>query len=210
MADAYPLQWPAGWPRTEDRQSARFKTRFARARDELIRELELMGAPNWSTVISSNVPLRRDGLPYARQAEPSDPGVAVYFRIGDRSLVMACDRWDRVVDNLQALRLSIGAIRGLERWGPSQITERAFTGFAALPSGEQEDPLADLLIPDRPWHLVLEVPPQAPLAVIAEARRRLARRYHPDGSDPDYARMVEINAAFDEAMKERLAQEARR
>lgn len=91
----YPLAWPVGQPRTPEsrRENAAFKVDFRRARDETIHSLNLLGARN--VILSSNVPLRHDGLPYANVAEPRDPGVAVYFerRIASewRSFVIACD-----------------------------------------------------------------------------------------------------------------------
>lgn len=40
----YPLYWPEGRPRTSSwsRETARFETTFARARDEIVRQIELM------------------------------------------------------------------------------------------------------------------------------------------------------------------------
>src|SRR3546814_3202380 len=76
-AEAFPLAWPVGWPRVARRKSAPFGMTMAAARDHLMNELRLMGARY--PVLSTNVELRRDGLPYAIKREPDDPGVAVYF-----------------------------------------------------------------------------------------------------------------------------------
>ena len=90
----YPLAWPTGWPRTlaSDRERSRF--RKARAVDDqlsmsdatsrLIHECPLLGAVN--LVVSTNVAVRRDGLPYARQKTPED---LVETPAGDRTLVSA-------------------------------------------------------------------------------------------------------------------------
>ena len=60
---AYPLQWPAGWPRTRMPKLSKFGNyTFEQARRELMRELNLLGARN--VVISSNLRLRNDGFPY--------------------------------------------------------------------------------------------------------------------------------------------------
>ena len=40
---------------------------------------------------------------------------------------------------LMRLAKSIEAMRGIERWGPSQMMERTFTGFAALPEKSGSD-----------------------------------------------------------------------
>lgn len=110
-AEAYPLAWPAGWPRARRKSSAAFNLSFAKGRDELMRELRLMGARY--PVLSSNVPLRRDGLPYAAQREPDDPGVAVYFMWQGKQMTFACDRWDKVKDNVRAIGKTIEALRGV-------------------------------------------------------------------------------------------------
>jgi hypothetical protein len=193
--EAYPLCWPAGWKRLTDniyRDRARFGTSLAKARDELFRELELMGASQ--IILSTNIPTRRDGLPYAGMAQPKDPGAAVYFVKGrgesKRQMVFACDRWQKVEDNVQAIRLSVAALRGLERWGASDMLERAFTGFTALPAPEE---LAE------DWWRVLGVAPNASAAEIKAARNALARRFHPDnGSEPNAARMASVNRAYED------------
>jgi hypothetical protein len=66
MTTAYPLQWPDGRPRTpaHRRTKAAFSTTFAVARDNLVAEVRRLGGRN--LVISTNVPLRQDGLPSAR------------------------------------------------------------------------------------------------------------------------------------------------
>lgn len=110
MAEAHPLHWPAGWPRTKGRSRSRFDVTFAAARDGLMEQLRLMGARY--VILSTNVELRRDGLPYSKQSEPVDPGVAIYFEWHGKQMSFACDRWDRVRDNVRAIGKTIC---GLER-----------------------------------------------------------------------------------------------
>jgi len=139
-------------------------------------------------VLSTNIPLRRDGIPYAGQAQPQDPGVSIYFVRNGKRLVIACDCWDRVEDNLHSINLSVGAMRGLERWGCSDILDRAFTGFAALPPPEQKSN----------WWDVLGVDPRDSLAFIETSYRNRARYAHPDaGGSTD--KMARINCAIEEA-----------
>jgi len=90
MATAYPLYWPANRPRTVHRHASKFKVgkmSFARVRDELLNELKLMRAAK--VILSSNIPLRHDGLPLAGQPRVRDPGVAVYFHYKQREAVSA-------------------------------------------------------------------------------------------------------------------------
>lgn len=100
MSDmAFPLQWPAGWPRTERRKRALFQTTLHAARLGLYNELRLLGARD--VVISTNIPLRRDGEFRASfTGRLDDPGVAVYFTLHDEPRVIPCDRWHTLPDNL--------------------------------------------------------------------------------------------------------------
>lgn len=59
--EAYPLQRPPAWPRTEEPQWSRFDATQNEAQVGLHHELQLLGASD--VVISTNIPLRRDGLP---------------------------------------------------------------------------------------------------------------------------------------------------
>lgn len=137
MTEHYPLTWPTGWPRTKPlkREKAKFEVSFAKARDELLDELHRLGA--CAVVISSNIPVRKHGLPYATYKEPSDPGVAVYFRLRKKPTVLACDRWLLARDNLRAIGLHIAALRGIERWGVGSV-EQVFMGYEALPPASQQ------------------------------------------------------------------------
>lgn len=198
MTEAYPLAWPAGRPRTPagQRRRTQFKTRregngwlksitVAVARERLSRELERLGARY--TVLSTNMELRLDGQPRSDRAEPSDPGVALYFRLGDKPHCMPCDKWDTVGGNIAAIAGHIEALRAIERYGVQSL-EEAFSGFVALPEPG-----------NRPWRDVLECRNQAVTLDLVEAMyRRLARERHPDlgGSDE---MMAELNAAIESA-----------
>ena len=184
--EAYPLHWPQGWPLTpvERRASAAFKTRFAKARDELFNEIRLLGGRY--VVLSTNVELRRDGLPYAKRHQPEDTGVAVYFEYKGKSMVFACDRWRLVEDNVQAVRKTVEALRGIERWGASDMMELAFSGFEALPP------------PGRNWWEVLGVDRWASTGEINTAYRLLAKKFHPDKGGTAAA-MTELSKARAEA-----------
>lgn len=186
MTDAYPLAWPHGWPRTKSRQRARFDMTMDRATREVVNEIARLGGRY--VVISTNIPVRRDGLPYAN-ARPNnaDPGVAVYFERKGKQMVFACDKWDQVKDNIRAVCKTIEAMRGIERWGASDMMERAFSAFTAI------EP------PRSPWG-VLGVKPNATREEVEAAYRAKAKEVHPD-TGGSTAAMAELNQARDDALR---------
>lgn len=188
---AFPLHWPPGFPRVSVRYKSKFgEKNFGFARDNLIHEIDLLGGRK--IVLSTNVPLRADGLPYADNRRIADPGVAVYFDYREKPRVFACDKWSSTAENMWALAKTIDAIRGIARWGASDMLERAFTGFTALPASTSVR---------TPWQ-ILEVPRTATLEQLKNARIKLAQIHHPDhGGSAE--RMAEINRAYDAAIKER-------
>lgn len=183
--DAFPLSWPDGWPRTKHPKQSNFTASFVKVRDSLFAQIKLLGGTY--IVLSSNVPLRLDGLPRAGQPQPADKGVAVYFLRRGRQMVFACDRWNKVEDNMRAIEKTIDALRGVERWGASEMMERAFTSFEALP-------------PPRSCWDILGLRPGAPNDEIEKAYRSKARSAHPDTGGSDAA-MAELNRAREDALR---------
>lgn len=187
MTEAYPLHWPAGWPRTTRRSEARFDVTPDRARRDLLLQVERLGARY--PVISTNIKLRRDGIPYADEMRRKieDPGVAVYFERHGKQMVFACDKWTQVHHNIRAVTKTIDALRGIERWGASSMLERSLSAFEALPA------------PKTPWD-ILRVPPGSSVDAIKAAFRKRAQVAHPDHGGSDAA-MAELNWAYHEAMR---------
>lgn len=182
--EAFPLCWPLSRPRTNSRQNSRFSTSFAKARDHIVAEVNRLGGR--SAIISTNIELRRDGLPYASFTQPSDPGVALYFTYKGKQMCFCCDRYRKSEDNMHAISLTISALRGIARWGTGDMMESAFRGFAALPAPP---------VQDAP-HEVLGVAPNAAPNEIDYAYKRLAAQHHPDkGGSTE--QMAKINAARD-------------
>jgi hypothetical protein len=193
MTEAFPLQWPPGKPRTprarieRSRFSPGNRPQECRAVQE---ELARLGARN--VVISTNIRLRNDGLPYANDKAPADQGVAVYFTYAGGQKCFACDRWWTIEENLRAVWKSIEAIRGLERWGSKSFVDAAFTGFAALPAPGAA----------RAWWDVLGVSQHATVDQINAAYREKAKSAHSDAGGSDAA-MSELNVARDQGLKAR-------
>lgn len=198
---AYPLTWPAGWKRTQP--GLRTRASFGRkgpghtpggwvgkqhltieqAKQRVLDELRRFGVPDYNVIISTNLRLRNDGYPISKQAQPVDPGAAIYWKKDKQARCMAIDRYDRVADNLAAIAATLEAMRAIERHGGAAILDRAFTGFAALAA------------PEQPFQ-VLGVGANASKEEVERAYRLLALKHHPDrGGDEQH--MARINQARD-------------
>lgn len=206
-ATAYPLDWPVGWKRTAQRGKAKFlgkvgkyegppgqgqyvspeRITIGQAVDRVLAELRRFGVSSEKIVISTNLRLRQDGLPISKQANPTDPGAAVYWIKGkDEQRCMAIDRYDRIADNLAAIAATLEAMRAIERHGGAAILDRAFVGFKALAA------------PEQPFQ-VLGIGANASKDEIDRAYKRLAAEHHPDrGGDEHH--MARINAARDQLL----------
>lgn len=224
MAEAYPLNWPAGWKRTSvgDRRYGRFHgtamrqfshdpNRSYRAKTDLsvfeavkrVRfELKRLGVEEHTVVISTNIELRRDGLPRSDRRAPDDPGVAVYWRHpdSDRPQCMAIDLYDSVAGNLAAVAASIAALRAIERHGGAQILDRAFAGFNALPAtatttmGTES---AAVVLARRSRYVSERI--QADREIARTAYREAAAKSHPDagGSHEDFTLVQEAKRVLE-------------
>lgn len=186
---SYPLYWPEQWPRTapEDRKNARFDDRSVyQARRILAEEIRRFGATD--LIISTNLELKLDGTPRSSQREPTDRGVAVYFKRNGVDMALACDIYLTVEDNLWALCRTLQALRQIERDGSPALINRAFKGFAQL-----DDPDA------LPWWSTLHVKETATDEEILTAYRRLALVHHPDHGG-DAVEFDRLTKAYDQAM----------
>lgn len=201
MAEAFPLHWPDGWPRTAERNRRNARNRwnktegkrqrpwtFAEARDALFTELERFGATD--VVVSSNYKLTLNGLPSKNLGVPEDRGIAVYFALDGKPMVMAQDAYTRAEENLRALALVLKYLRGVEELGGGTMMEKAFAGFEALPSPEHV----------RQWWTILGVDRLASEVEIERAYREHAKARHPDAGG-SHASMAELNGAREAGLR---------
>jgi len=185
---AYPLHWPEGQKRTRFPTGSRFNVSPGQAINSLLKEIAMLGGRH--IVISSNQRLRKDGLPYSSGRMPDDRGVAVYFLFKDKQRCFACDKWDLMHDNIQAVKKTIEAIRGIQRWGSSEMVDRAFSGFDALPNMQEDD-----------WRVVLHCRGVTLLEEVRDKYMRLRSIHHSDKGGED-AEFVRIQKAWEQAQKE--------
>lgn len=192
---SYPLAWPSGWKRTElyRRKEGRFRNQknwitTAVAADRVLDSLSKMGIAD--VIISTNVEPTLSGRPRSGLAEPSDPGVAVYWKAKSWAThrVMAIDQYKSVADNLAAIAATLEAMRAIERHGGAVILERAFTGFTSLPSPND-------------WRHVMGFDTTPTLEQAKERYKQLSLQRHPDTGGSDAA-MAELNWAWECAERE--------
>lgn len=122
------------------------------------------------------------------RGEPSDPGAALFFTYQGEPVALACDRWNRVADNIAALAKHIEAMRGMDRWGVGTV-KQLFTGYVALPAPEQ-------------WWNVLDVDRNADRKTVRVAFIRASEKAHPDKPGGGSAAMMRVNLAWDAAQRD--------
>jgi DnaJ-domain-containing protein 1 len=211
MIEAYPLQWPTGFSRTRQPKRSQFRDRvwnggtlktvltIARAQDEIYEQLRLLlGKKTWQTlqdnecVISTNMRRRKsDGGIYSNEKKPEDSGVAVYFMYEGQMRVIACDAWLTVKENMHAIAKTIDAMRGIERWGASDMLNRMFTGFIGIPdkTGMSE------------WWHILGTHPNASPGEIKKAYRVKMKEVHPDVGGSEVL-AHQVDKAYREALQQ--------
>lgn len=170
------------------RQAAAFKKSLPEALKNLESQVRLMGGTG--LVLSSNCTL---GM-----SAPADPGVVAYFKWQGEAMAVPCDRWGTVAANVQAIALTLEAMRSMERWGAKHMIRSLFMGLKALPAPEA----------GKHWREVLGFPDAGAgvlpgAAEIEQHFRERAKRVHPDaGPEGSDAAMAELNAAREVALRE--------
>ncbi|SDS18976.1 hypothetical protein SAMN05216421_1068 [Halopseudomonas xinjiangensis] len=206
-----PLTWPHWFPRTpaRERKDGRFKTKnssgyshksltLQQACGRVLAELSKFTrhGHTWrcnpdTVIISTDLQLRRDGLPRSGQRAPADPGAAVYFNLDGRDRCIPCDTYNRIEDNIAAIAATIEALRTIERHG-SQMFEAAFVGFQGLPAPDQ--------VVGRSWRDVLNYY-GADLAEARQAYMRARKAAHEDhGGSSD--QFHQVQTAWAQAQQE--------
>jgi len=163
------------------------------ARTTLWCEMRRLGATHG--ILSTNVRLRVDGAPYSGAPQPSDRGAAVFFKLKGRDVALACDKWDRVEDNVYAISKHVEALRGQDRWGVGNV-EQAFRGYMALPERAESTEWW------KPLGLTINATPDQ----AKDAYRQLVRKFHPDNRETgDAEAFRRIQDAYEEFERQQTA-----
>lgn len=182
---AYPLMWPANWPKTTRPQKSQFKTSLSGALKNVKNSLQLLAADSGKKVenltISSNVTLD--------EQTPRGAGVAVYFTWDGISTCIPVDRYIKVQDNLQAIHHCIEADRTKLRHGGIHQIRATYRGYASLPAPESQ--------PSLWWH-VLDIDRDARGGLVEKQYKKLRSLHHEDhgGDRIKYDAVQKAYAAF--------------
>ncbi len=186
MVESYPLHWPDGIPREKNPQRSRFKTSVTTAILLIKNEIRLSGCTG--LIISTNVPLKQNGAPYANY-KIYDAGAAIYYQRKTSTLCLTCDRWTMVVDNLYAIGKTLHSLRSIKRWVGDGEIDRMYTGFVLLGAASEH------------WSDILDVNKHATHAEVEKAYLSKRSSAHPDkGGDAD--QFVKIQSAYEQYKNE--------
>lgn len=230
--ESYPLHWPPAFRRTaaSERKRANFgrvtqregmsytskeRMTVAVAARRLTKEISSINNASRSMrvdpdalIVSTNIKIKLDGLPYSNQRDPDDPGVAVYFKLDGVPHCLPCDRWSTVADNLAAIAAHIGAMCGMERWGVGDI-RAAFAGYKALPGATIQQAMTVEEAARFIEQAAIGSDPQMAMGVVAEILRdsqnyralyrEAAKMLHPDtgGSTEQFNQLQEAKRILD-------------
>jgi hypothetical protein len=192
---AFPLSWPNDVRRATSRKNGKFLGRdkqwisISAAIQRVLYEFQRLNIFSDDIIVSTNVPLRLDGLPRSDQPKPKDPGAAIYWQTKKHGMrCIAIDQYTEVADNIAAIAATLEAMRAIERHGGAAILERAFLGFAALPEKASQ-----------PWREVLgiDAAESTTMDVVESRYRALVKVHHPDagGKDEDFLRITQARDA---------------
>lgn len=188
----YPLAWPPGRARTpaDRREKGRYSLRlFSQAMATIEAEVT-----RWQRVKRNAriVDWQLSSWHVGRAQAHADPGAALWFTLagkdvtGDTALmVLACDRFEELPQNVRALSLTMERLRLVDEIGAYSLVA-AVEGARALPP------------PERPfdWRKVLDIETRSLAA--AEAVYRALAREAGEGSD----KLRDLNLAIDAARRE--------
>lgn len=189
----HPLSWPPGRPRTPaaDRKKGSYSLRtLLQAMGTLeaeIKRWQRLGRAE--RLIDWELTTNHVG----RTRDPEDPGAALWFTLGGKTItagaslmVLACDRFIELPQNVRALSLTMERLRHVDEVGAYSLVA-AVEGARALPP------------PERPldWRAVLGLGQDTNLVAANAVYRALAK----DAGEGSPL-LRELNAAIEAARKE--------
>lgn len=197
------IDWPAHLDRTPASkriETSPYEAGLGQTTEELVTELERLGARSFRGSIA-NGHTKSNGFPLYN-ANPDDPGFALYWTTEEAQRVVAMDDYANLQDNVREvyhwIRETRKAGNRLVKTGQSQFAA------AALPSADDavEAAPAPDSTPDVDPYEVLGIDPDASQSVVKAVARQLKAEYHPDGSNPDPEQWAKVQQAEEALLNE--------
>jgi hypothetical protein len=194
LPDVWPgRQRPDGW--RPKRSPFQFKA-WSRVERELLEEIGRVNGRDATIALDVRAPgqFKADGGIRA-DARPVTSRVIVSFTRPDgKRLVFPCDAYGDWHDNVWAIRLSLEALRAVDRYGVTQ-GDRQYEGFAALPPARFNG-----MTVDRARSVIADLTDVEPAAlrfksVLTMAVQRARARTHPDREGGSEEKFKEVETA---------------
>lgn len=191
------LDWPAGFARTQaaNREpTSNFQASVGDTTDALEVEMRRLDPAHWRADIG-NQHVLTNGLP-RHNAAPDDPGFVLRWTKDGEEFAVACDAYAQLRDNLREVYLWVHETR-LRAQRAVETGESEFAA-ARLPPADTETVVAAGPAGEEPAHEILEIPENAPDAVVEAAYREKLKEAHPDrgGSEAEFRRVREAREAM--------------
>lgn len=201
----HPLQWPQGYPRTQQWEKSVNKTfkngmPIKEALTFLYDELQELGVAK-ATLYTDYENIEK---PNSIRRIGSDNGATLHMELNGHQYRLACDRWAPIEQNIYALHLALRNLRSIVLWGVGNV-ENVFGGYCAAAqnaihasshaagqgqtSGGNDSGMED-------WRLLLGL---GPTATLDDAQAVYRRRAKSLADKPD--ELMRLNLAMDEATK---------
>lgn len=136
------VSWPGPMTPDDQRRRDRYAVQPSKTRNELMRELEHLGATDaFIQGAYREDQIRLDGLPRSG-ALPAHPGVIVTYTVGGQMYDVPCDAFESAEQNLRAVVLAMQRLRLIDETGV-RTSGRQYQGFKRLPAGVSESEHVD-------------------------------------------------------------------
>lgn len=181
------IDWPVGFSRTHPRErvdTAKFDTSRRDTVEDILHELDLLGADNVRVQTAAEHQQRNHNIPYA-DATADDPRAVVRWQMDDAGYAVACDQYTDLRDNLRAIYLYINEKRKMDD-RPVVTGEDEFA-TARLPPADD----GHVVAAEQPAHAILGVDPDADEFTVRAAYKEKVQELHPDkgGTSEEFQRL---------------------
>lgn len=126
MKTEYPLKWPDNIPPRLKQIRSGFRNRMSilQAIAELESALKKYGASG--ATLYTNMKFDSVGEPLPLKGKPVGAGVSLTFISNNNQVVMACDKYDRIADNIRAMAETIFSYYKIKNYGTKFHVSRPY------------------------------------------------------------------------------------